>query len=181
MRIYIPQHLKKLGIFRDLGCILEKYESEYEDSASSFDSYQSYMKIDPVLRFVNFCIKKRDDQTEEEYQAILDYVTRLFYSVRGTRHVIDYMSRYLGIEFVGDPVYTIKNISFSIANDTSWYDISLFNAYLIEFLDYLLYYENLNYKVDFGINITETKEFYFGAGVLTYQLYQLEEDDNGNT
>lgn len=173
MRIYIPQHLKKLGIFRDLGRIIEKYESEYEDSASSFDSYQSYMKIDPVLRFVNFCIKKEDSQSEDEYQAILDYVTRLFYSVRGTRRVFDYMSRYLGIKFVGSPVYTIKTISFSIANDTSWYDISLFNSYLLEFLDCLLYYEELNYKVDFGINIKETKDFYFGLGALTYKIYSI--------
>jgi hypothetical protein len=131
------------------------------------------MKIDPVLRFVNFCIKKEDSQSEEEYQAILDYVTRLFYSVRGTRRVFDYMSRYLGIKFVGSPVYTIKTISFSIAHDTSWYDISLFNSYLLEFLDCLLYYEELNYKVDFGINIKETKDFYFGLGALTYKIYSI--------
>ena len=173
MRIYIPQHLKKLGIFRDLGRMIEEYEKIYQSPISSFTDYQNYMKIDPVLRFVSFCIKQGEDQSEEEYQAVLSYVTRLFYSVRGTRRVFDYISRYLGIRFVGDPVYTIKTISFSIENDTAWYDVSLFNTYLIEFLDYLLYYESLNYKVNFNLEITETKDFYCGIGAKTYKIYRL--------
>jgi hypothetical protein len=175
MRIYIPKHLRELGIFKDLAEMISVYESGYKDPTSSFDSYQSYMKIDPVLRFVSFCIKQEDGQSEEEYRAILDYVTRLFYSVRGTRKVFDYISRYLGIKFVGNPVYTIKSINFSIANDTEWYDVSLFNSYLIDFLNYLLYYESLNYKVDLGIKITEDKEFYCGIGVKTYKIYNIGE------
>jgi hypothetical protein len=131
------------------------------------------MKIDPVLRFVGFCIKKGEDQSQEEYQAIIDYVTRLFYSVRGTRRVFDYISRYLGIKFVGNPVYTVKTISFSIENDTTWYDVSLFNSYLLEFLECLLYYESLSYKVDLNLNIQETKEFYYGVDIMTYKIYQL--------
>jgi len=173
MRIHIPQHLKKLGIFRDLGRMVEEYEKSYQDPISSFTDYQNYMKIDPVLRFVSFCVKQSEGQTEEEYRAVLAYITRLFYSVRGTRRVFDYISRYLGIRFVREPVYTIKTISFSIENDTSWYDVSLFNSYLIEFLDFLLYYENLNYKVKFDLEITETKDFYCGIGMKTYKIYRL--------
>lgn len=173
MRIYIPQHLKNLGIFRDLGRMIEEYESTYETPVSSFSGYQSYMKIDPVLRFVSFCIKKEEDQSDSEYQAILNYVTRLFYSVRGTKRVFDYISRYLGINFVGEPIYTVKSISFSIANNTEWYDVSLFNSYLVEFLNYLLYYESLNYKVDLSLKIIENKDFYLGIGVKTYKIYQL--------
>ena len=177
MRIYIPQHLKKLGIFKDLCRMIEKYESEYKDPTSSFDSYQSYMKIDPVLRFVSFCIVKKDDQSQSEYQAILDYVTRLFYSVRGTSRVFDYISRYLGIEFVGNPVYTIKSVSFSIKNNFEWYDVSLFNSYFTEFLNYLLYYENISYKVDLGIRVEENKDFYCGIGIKTYKIYRIGEND----
>ena len=174
MRIYIPQHLKKLGIFRDLAKMITEYESKYYVAPQySFSGYQSYMKIDPVLRFVGFCIKKEEDQSQEEYQAIIDYVTRLFYSVRGTRRVFDYISRYLGIKFVGNPVYTVKTISFSIENDTTWYDVSLFNSYLLEFLECLLYYESLSYKVDLNLNIQETKEFYYGVDIMTYKIYQL--------
>lgn len=173
MRIYIPQHLKKLGIFSDLGKMISEYESQYVAPQYSFSGYQSYMKIDPVLRFVGFCIKKGEDQDQEEYQAILDYVTRLFYSVRGTRRVFDYISRYLGIKFIGNPVYTVKTISFSIQNDTTWYDVSLFNSYLLEFLECLLYYESISYKVDLNLNIIETKEFYCGIDVMTYKLYRI--------
>jgi hypothetical protein len=132
------------------------------------------MKIDPVLRFVGFCIKQQEGQDQEEYQAILEYVTRLFYSVRGTRKVFDYIQRYLGIKFIGNPVYTVKSISFSIANDTTWYDVSLFNSYLLDFLNTLLYYESISYKVDLNLEITETKDMYMGIGLKTYKIYKIE-------
>ena len=173
MRIYIPQHLKKLGIFRDLGRMVEEYEKNYQDPPSSFTDYQNYMKIDPVLRFVSFCIKQEEGQTEEEYMAILEYVTRLFYSVRGTKRVLDYIGRYLGIKFIGNPIYTVKTISFSIANQTEWYDVSLFNSYLLDFLSALLYYESISYKVDLNLEVKETKDFYMGIGVKTYKIYKI--------
>jgi hypothetical protein len=173
VRIYIPQHLKKLGIFRDLGRMVEEYEKTYQNPTSSFTDYQNYMKIDPVLRFVSFCIKQEDGQTDEEYMAILNYVTRLFYSVRGTRRVLDYVGRYLGIKFIGNPIYTVKTISFSIANQTEWYDVSLFNSYLLDFLSTLLYYESISYKVDLNLEIIETKEAYLGVGIKTYKLYKI--------
>lgn len=174
MRIYIPQHLKKLGIFHDLGRMVEEYEKTYKNPLSSFTDYQNYMKIDPVLRFVSFCIKQKEGQTEEEYMSILEYVTRLFYSVRGTRRVLDYIGRYLGIRFIGSPIYTVKSISFSIANQTEWYDVSLFNTYLLDFLSALLYYESISYKVDLNLEITETKDFYMGVGLKTYKIYKIE-------
>lgn len=175
MNIYIPHHLKKLGIFRDLERMIIKYNDDYyEDPSYSLSDYQSYLKIDPVLRFVSFCIEKEVGQSQEEYQAILNYVTRLFYSVRGTRRVLEYMGRYLGIKFEGDPVYTTKSISFSITNKTKQYDVSLFDEYLLEFLDYLLYYENLSYKVELNLEIEETKNFYCGVDIKTYKIYKLE-------
>lgn len=153
--------------------MIEKYGSEYKVTESSFSDYQTNMKIDPVLRFVGFCVKKKEDQSEEEYEAILSYIVRLFYSVRGTKRVFDYISRYLGIRFAGDPIYTSKSISFSIDNNTSSYDVSLFNTYLIEFLDTLLYYENLGYKVDWNLDITGEEELYCGMNIMTYKLYKL--------
>lgn len=174
MRIYIPQHLKKLGIFEDLCKMVLKYEESYVSPVSSFDDYQSYMKIDPVLRFISFCITRKDDQSEEEYLAILEYLTRLFYSIRGTQDVFTYITRYLGIEFEGEPVYTTKLISFSIKNSQEWYDASLFNEYLISFLNNLLYYENLKYNIDLSLRITDTLEFSVGTGVKTYKIYKIE-------
>jgi hypothetical protein len=173
MRIYIPQHLKKLGIFRDLGRMVEEYERSYQDVPTSFTDYQNYMKIDPVLRFVSFCIKRGEEQSEEEYVAILEYVTRLFYSVRGTRRVLDYVGRYLGIRFIGNPIYTVKTLSFSIANQTEWYDVSLFNTYLLDFLSALLYYESISYKVNLNLEVQETKDLYMGIGIKTYKIYKI--------
>ena len=171
VKIYIPQHLKKLGIFRDLALMVSAYQESYKPEVTSFDDYQSYMKIDPVLRFVSFCIKEEDQP--EDYQSVLDYVTRLFYSVRGTRRVFVYMERYLGIKFVGKPVYNIKTISFSITEKQDWYDVSLFNSYLLDFLNHLLYYESLSYKVDLGLSITGDLDFYYGVGIKTYKIYKI--------
>lgn len=172
MRIYIPQHLRKLGIFRDLGKMVEKYASDYESSEGSFSDYQRFLKIDPVLRFVNFCISQ-GERSDDEYQDITNYVARLFWSVRGTKRVFDFIKRYLGIRFVGEPIYTVKTISFSIANETDWYDVALFNEYFIEFLNYLLYFENIQYKVDMDLKIVENEKFYSGYQIITYVLYKL--------
>lgn len=170
MKIYIPKHLREVGIFRDLGRMVAEYEANYVPPVTSFDDYQSFSKIDPVLRFVSFCITK--DQVEEDYESVLEYVTRMFYSVRGTRKVFEYMRRYLGIIFKGEPVYTVKTLSFSIEN-SSEYDASLFNTYLIEFLNYLLYFESINYKPSSELTITEKLDFYCGIGLKTYKLYIL--------
>ena len=170
MKIYIPKHLREVGIFRDLARMITAYEENYVPSSTSFDDYQSFSKIDPVLRFVSFCISK--DQVEEDYESILEYVTRMFYSVRGTRKVFEYMRRYLGIVFKGEPVYTVKTLSFSIENQSE-YDASLFSTYLIEFLNYLLYFESINYKPSSELTITEDIDFYCGIGLKTYKLYRL--------
>ena len=176
MNIYIPQHLKKIGIFSDMCKMIEAYAQNYEDPTSSFDSYQSYMKIDPVMRFIGYCIKEvREDQ---DYQVVLEYLTRMFYSVRGTRKVFDYMRRFLGINFIGEPVYTIKSISFTLDSSLVGEDISLFNRYLTEFLNYLLYYESLSYRIDgLGLEIKDNLEFYGGIGVITFKIYKDVEID----
>ena len=170
MKIYIPKHLREVGIFRDLGRMITAYEESYIPPVTSFDDYQSFSKIDPVLRFVSFCITEEDQP--EDYESVLEYVTRMFYSVRGTRKVFEYMKRYLGIRFKGEPVYTVRTISFSIEN-SSEYDASLFSTYLIEFLNYLLYFESINYKPSSDLTITEELDFYCGVGVKTYKLYKL--------
>lgn len=172
MRIYIPDHLKKLGIFNDLARMIVEYEKTYKDPTTSFDSYQSYMKIDPVIRFIGFCISQENQG--QDYQVILEYITRMFYSVRGTRRVFEYMSRYLGIEFIGEPIYTVQLISFTLKNNPMWYDISLFNRYLTEFLNYLLYYEKLSYSIEgLGITVEDNLSFYCGIDVKTFKRYVI--------
>ena len=171
MKIYIPQHLKKLKIFSDLCRMVEEYATNYEDPTSSFDSYQSYMKIDPVKRFIGYCVKEVGE--DQDYEVILDYLTRMFYSVRGTRKIFDYMKRFLGINFIGEPVYTIKSISFTLDNSLVGEDIAVFNRYLVEFLNYLLYYESLNYRINgLGLEIKDNLEFYCGIGTTTFKLYK---------
>ena len=171
MNIYIPQHLKKLGIIKDMCLMISKYASDYEDPVGSFDSYKYMMKLDPVLRFTGYCIPKRDDQDKTEYESIINYITRLFYSLCGTTQIFSYMSRYLGLKFEGDAVYTGKIISFTLS-ESPGEDVALFDKYLREFLDTLLYYESLQIGIkNLGILISENLDFYTGLGVVTYKYF----------
>ena len=129
------------------------------------------MKIDPVMRFIGYCIKEVPEN--QDYQSVLNYLTRLFYSVRGTRKVFEYMKKYLGIEFVGDPIYTVNTISFTLSNNIVDSDIALFNKYLIEFLDNLIYYGKLNYYISgLELEVKDRLEFYCGVESITYKLYK---------
>ena len=87
--------------------------------------------------------------------------------------VFDYITRYLEIKFIGNPIYTVKTVSFTIANQTEWYDVSLFNTYFLDFLNTLLYYENISYRVDLGLEIKDTMDTYLGVGMKTYKIYRL--------
>ena len=168
MRIYVPQHLRNLEVINNLCLMVQEYQKNYKDPINSFDDYRTYMKIDPVLRFIGYCIEKTEDMDEDYYSNILNYVTRLFYSVRGTGKVFEYMSRYLGLSFEGEPVYTAKVVNFSLLEPIGE-DIALFNRYLVEFLNYLLYYESLNYSIKgLQIMVSEDQKCYGGIGIITF-------------
>ena len=172
MNIYVPKHLRRLEIVNNLCEMIQKYGEGYQESTGSFDSYQTYMKIDPVKRFIGMCLSEIPIPLDQDYETVLNYITRLFYSIKGTYSVFEYMKRYLGLEFVDDFVlYTTKTISFTLVRKVGD-DISLFDEYLLEFLRYLLYFESINYSIrDAMIDIRDELDFYGGPGIITYKRY----------
>ena len=170
MNIYIPPHLRKIGILKNLCDIITEYSKNYVNTGSSFDDYQTYLKIDPVLRFISLCIP--ESEVEQDYKTTLNYLTHLFYSVRGTAKVFEYMKNFLGLEFEGDIVYTSKNLSFSLSG-IKGSDASLFNNYLKDFLDSLLYFETIDYKLsEISIIIESDTEVFTNSDIITYKRFK---------
>ena len=170
MNIYIPPHLRKVGILKNLCDIVEEYSKNYVSSGSSFDDYQTYLKIDPVLRFISLCIP--ESEVEQDYKTTLNYLTHLFYSVRGTAKVFEYMKTFLKLEFSGDIVYTSKVLSFSLS-DIKGSDASLFNSYLKAFMEALMYYEILDYKLsEVTITIEADIKAYTNNNIVTCKRFK---------
>ena len=170
MNIYIPPHLRKIGILKNLCDIITEYSKNYVSTGTSFDDYQTYLKIDPVLRFISLCIS--EDEVDQDYKTTLNYLTHLFYSIKGTTKVFDYMHSFLGLQFEGDIVYTSKVLSFSLSG-IKGSDASLFNSYLKEFIESLLYFETMDYKLsEISITIKSDTEAYTSNNIITYKRFK---------
>lgn len=182
MKIYIPEHLKKLEIIDQLEKLLIEYSSNYYvDSSNSFDDYLYSLKNDPVKKFLSLCIPKDSiNENEQVYEDIINYLYRLFYSVKGTIKVFDYMKKYLNLEFDGDIIYTTRYVELKLKS-ISVSDENLFYESMKEFLDSLLYFHELNTSTDsIDLILSGTIDSYIGSGIITYKEYTSEiyEDNN---
>ena len=74
----------ELPILQQLVKMYEEYQGGYyEDSESSYQSYYSSSDIDPVRDFVETLVGPTlEEETEADYENVLNYITRMFYSVK---------------------------------------------------------------------------------------------------
>ena len=57
MDLYIPEHLRKIGVIKQLCTLVEEYSKVYEENIEdSFDDYNYSLKVDPVKKFINMCL-----------------------------------------------------------------------------------------------------------------------------
>jgi hypothetical protein len=177
LNVYIPVHLRNnIKIINQLYKLLYEYENnpaynevEVDDS---FESYNSYLANDPVKTFVKFCLPVESVKVGE-YETTINYITHLFYSVKGTVKVIEYMKSYLNLKLNDDFFYSPKKIRLSFKelntlNDTLFYDL------LKNFLNALLYFNA-------AIVSTATGDFYLGENIknvvgnkiITYKVIEI--------
>lgn len=147
MKIYIPEHLRKLEVIDQMAKVIEEYQSQYVQEEQPFDSYQDSLSIDPVKKFLVLCIKPEDIDPGESYRDVIRYLAKLFYSVKGTVKVIQLFREKLGLKIKGDIVYNVRYLSIHIeevviTNGTS------FKSALKDFFDALLYFGELKLKID---------------------------------
>ena len=86
MKIHVPIHLRKIEVIDQMCKMIEEYgENFYIDTTDSFENYYYYLKLDPVKRFLNLCISRSDLYSGQDYEVVINYLSRLFYSVKRYR------------------------------------------------------------------------------------------------
>ena len=176
MELYIPEHLRRIPLIGQLCTLVTKYQDWYEESPTdSFNDYEYSLSTDPVRKFIKECIPEETWELEDQdYTTVINYLAKLFYSVKGTNIVFEYMKRYLNLTFVGDIIYTSEHVEFGLTSlNTS--DETLFRDLLEGFLGALLFYSTLTLniaKINIEIDSTITK--YIQAGAVTYRVYSPE-------
>lgn len=174
MKIYIPKHLRNIEIIDQLYRMIEDYEEQYSSVVStqqgSFDDYYIYSGSDPVKNFLRLCIPKSSLPDNQDYEEVINYLSKLFYSVKGTIQVFNYMIQYLPLDFDGEIIYDSGEITVNFEN-LSVENESLFYELLKKFLDALIYYTRLNTNICSGsIDLTIQNKFqnYIGANLRSY-------------
>ena len=190
MEIYIPENLKKITVISQLCTMIEGYAGYYEeDPRDSFDDYDFYLSHDPVKAFISLCIPIADGESEEHYITVNNYLSRMFYSVKGTRLVLEYMKKFLDLKFTeGKEIIYRPGQKIEFSLDTiPVNDAYLFRDLLEGFLNALLYWSVLDVNVaKVELKVENTIKSYIQGGAITYTFYvptPIDDawNDNNNT
>lgn len=173
MKIYIPQHLLKLPLLANLSAMIRTYAEERGQEGEWEDNWID--RNDPVIKFLRLCITEdMIDTSTQTLEDVITYISKLFYSVKGTSKVFDYIKKYLGLEIVGDIKYSVDSLSLRISN-VSQTDETNFSTSLQEFLEALLYFREFHLTMD-GVEITIQSSINnnVGGDSLTYSVFSPE-------
>lgn len=145
MKIYIPKHIRSIPIIDSLRKMMLEYSKRKKETVDSFSGYKDSLKVDPVYQFLNLVYP----EGWEDKDTKLAYLSNLFYRVKGTYKVIDFLVSFgiLGSweEPAGKATYNGRKISIYIPKIK--YDRDLYCTYLKNFLDALLFFDELFIEV----------------------------------
>ena len=174
MKIYVPFYLRDIPVISQFIQIYSRYISNYrEEPRDSLADYRESLKRDPVKYFVGYCFS--EEELGDKYDDIVNYVSRLFYSVKGTKKVFDYMKKYLNetLDIQGEPIYTGQYIEIMFG-DIVLTDEEHFYTSLYNFLSALLVFENLITNVGtIGLTIKDEITNYIASSVVCYKKYEV--------
>lgn len=173
MKIYIPKHLVgRIPIINQLYKMVLGYSTEYDGERDEDYYYYYYygQRLDDVTRFIEYVIP--DDEDEERRNNNISYLTKLFYSVKGTCKVFDYILKYNLFQTTSEDVitYDSQTISITIEELPFGLDYDVFCEYLEKFLSALVWFENLNISIGSSkIEITGSVTTCLSSGSKEYQ------------
>ena len=131
MKIYIPEHLRKIDIINQLYLMINEYSITYGSNnqygQTSLSDYQKSLSSDPVKNFIKLCISETNIREDEDYEEVINYLSKLFYSVKGTIKVFEYMSKFLELDLDGDIIFDSKEVtinfkSLNVSNESLFYN-----------------------------------------------------------
>ena len=174
MKIFIPKNLTNIEIISQLKKMIDGYAEYYEETSGSFDNYYYYLKNDDVKRFITLCISEETLDSSQEYSEVINYISRLFYSVKGTPLVFNYIEKYLGIK-LKNIVYTAETISFEV-EEIKTFNINSFVNSLRNFLSTLLYYGELTSTIEMIILIIKGEiHTNVSSGIIRYKEFIIDD------
>lgn len=177
MVIYIPSHLRKnIPILNDVSRMIETYNKEYSNfQVDSFSDYYEYYSLNTVKKFIMLCLNNLDIPKNNNLEDIINYLIKLFYSVKGSPQVFSFMKKFLGIKFKGDVSYTINSIKFEI-EEFSTNDLQFFIDSLKDFLSVLLFYGDLRSDIKIiNLNLQDNIKLSMAVNIQKYREYDVEE------
>lgn len=168
MKIYIPRHLLKLPLINSMAKMITEYANIAQE-----DEWQDdwLMRNDPVRKFLDICITEKMIGEGQDRDSVISYLTKLFYSVKGTLKVFDYIQEYLELDIVGDINYNVDYISLMVTN-ISQTDETGFSESLKGFLDALIYFRDFKLEMDkVDLTIESSISNNVGGTSLTYKIF----------
>lgn len=184
MKIYVPIYLRELPIIKNFCDIYEAYigGGYYISPKDSMDDYRESLKRDPVKYFVNFCLADKEEELgEEEYKNMINYISKMFEAVKGTKRVFDFMKKYLDdfLHIEGDPVYTGQYIEIMFG-PIELTDVEQFYTSLLNFLGALLFFEELKTNIgQIGLTVKDEITNYVAGDTVCYKKFDvIYEPDN---
>lgn len=167
MKIFIKKYLRQIPIIDQFCNMINQYIVDYPDDDSDlYEMFREQLKGDTVKNFLNFVTSGSDEQ-------IINYLSALFYSVKGTCKVLDYLTEY---ELLEDTTisYTTQNLSITMNSLPENLDRELFCNYLEKFLNTLLYFESLTINIgEISVKVDEKTTTSLNHGEAFYQYYEV--------
>lgn len=153
--------------------IIEQSKQD-EVGKDSFSDYQWSLSNDPVKRFIDLCLPK--DLVDR--QDTINYLSALFYSVKGTYKVFDYLIFHNLIDSSRSRItYTAREIKIEISK--IGVNKEIFCSALEDFLEALLYFESLKiYIDDIDLEMTGNLTTQLNHGEVYYQYYEAVVDND---
>lgn len=170
MKIYIPRHLLKLPLINQMAQLIQAYSQEITGEEEWQDNW--LVRNDPVLKFLYICINNKMIGEGQDIDSVISYLAKLFYSVKGTLKVFEYMKKYLGLEIDGDITYNVSSISLRVSNVNQTNEEN-FSDSLENFLRALVYFRDMKLEMNgVDLDIESSISNNVGGNSLTYRIFQ---------
>lgn len=172
MTIHIPAHLDNIKIVSQLSSFIKAYSEQFTESSGSFDHYYNQYTQDSIKKFIYLSLEVSNVTESNNYNEVAIYLSRLFYSVKGSLRIFDYMKDYLKIPFVGEILYTINEIRFEVSEITT-VDMENYISSMKDFISSLLYYNDLSITIDtIKLIVSGNIENIISSGIISYKEFK---------